>query len=122
VRAVGVVEQVWRALEYCLEEVEGLRPGEAELVWLPGLTPCLFLSPRAANHQREAAVAHALVTLGMLSSGFGPFVEQMAALVRPLVPALLSGMVGAKVLQVCAQDDVWSCIERLLGLANYWLG
>jgi hypothetical protein len=119
VRAVGVVEQVWRALEYCLEEVEGLRPGEAELVWLPGLTPCLFLSPRAANHQREAAVAHALVLLGMQSSGFGPFVEHMAALVRPLVPALLSGLAGAKLLHICAWDGLTSAIEALLALPNF---
>jgi hypothetical protein len=80
VRAVGVVEQVWRALEYCMEEVEGLRPGEAELVWLPGLTPCLFLSPCAENHQREAAVAHALVTVGIAAGGFARFVAEMAAL------------------------------------------
>jgi hypothetical protein len=122
VRAVGAVEQVWRALEYCLEDVEGLRPGEVELLWLPGLTPCLFLSPRASGPQRESAVAHALVTLGMRSSGFGLFVEHMAALVRPLVPALLSGLAGAKLLHICAWDGVTSAIERLLGLANYLPG
>lgn len=78
-RSCGVVEQVWRALEYVLEEVEGLRAEEMELVALRGVVPCLFLSPLATSAQRERQIAHALVLLGVWTLGFARAVEQMAA-------------------------------------------
>jgi hypothetical protein len=57
----GPAEAAWRAQGYVLEDIEGLRAEEMELVALAGVVPCLFLSPLATSAQRERAVARALL-------------------------------------------------------------
>jgi hypothetical protein len=79
-RVCGVLEQVWRALEYGLFEEAELREDEAELAFLPGLRPCLFVSPLAALWWRERIIGHALAVVALELVGFVGLVEGLSVL------------------------------------------
>jgi hypothetical protein len=77
-RTIGLVEQVWRALEWITDDVAGLE--EPLLFVARGLTPALFLPTAYAPPARECAFAHGLVLVRLRRRGFRRAVESFADL------------------------------------------
>jgi hypothetical protein len=78
----------------------------------------VMLEPGLGDGERADQVGSALLEWFVWRHGWARL-EVACVWLRQLVPALLSGLAGAKLLHICAWDGLTSAIEALLALPNF---
>jgi hypothetical protein len=95
------------------------------LVTPPGYAPTALVPDwLVGGAALDRAIGSLIPELRREAYGEGHLLYQMRAVVaklRAAVPAVLSGLAGAKLLHICAWDGLTSAIEALLALPDYFV-
>jgi hypothetical protein len=96
----------------------------AGLVTVSGQPPQAVVPEGLECPALDKEIGALLPELARRAYGEVRFMGQVHAIVAKLsaaVPALLSGLAGAKLLHICPWDGLCSAIEALLGLPNFFV-
>jgi hypothetical protein len=120
-RVCGPNMRDWYAAGGLIEEGTGR---EAVLVTVGGRPPLALVPEGLSCPALDKEIGALLPELARRAEGEVCYLGRVRAMVAKLsaaVPALLSGLVGAKLLHICAWDGLTSAIEALLALPNYFV-